>query len=419
MNLRNRIISLLLLTLLLIGALAVPVAAVDRTYTFYGTVGKTEYFIMFSDAYDEILEATIYNGVIPGMSLDVAGGATLGLVGVPTTDGEFSVFITLKTKNLGTIDIKATVYLNPAPPSGTPEITKNPTGETVVEGDSATFIARADHVRQYHWEIAIADACIDCADLESYIGRGVKVSGWDTDTLVISNIPKELNGAYVWCQFVGAEDSVDSAAAMITVTAQKDATPVVTKHPTEETVEEGGEAIFVAKAKYAQSYLWQLVSPNGTVYNCTDAPGQFPGLRISGADTERIVLSNIPLELDGYRIFCKFTAGSMVSSDKASIHVNAKATEPTETEPTETQPPETHPQQTTPPATEPPAVQPGATEPIFGPGGTMTEPPQNMDNGGGNNNSTVILAAIIGISVIAVAAITAFVILKLKGVSQK
>ena len=108
MNLRNRIISLLLLTLLLIGALAVPVAAVDRTYTFYGTVGKTEYFIMFSDAYDEILEATIYNGVIPGMSLDVAGGATLGLVGVPTTDGEFSVFITLKTKNLGTIDIKAT-----------------------------------------------------------------------------------------------------------------------------------------------------------------------------------------------------------------------------------------------------------------------------------------------------------------------
>ena len=254
MNIRSKVSRILTMTLILVmmvSLLIVPASAADREYTFNGTQGNTEYFVMFSDAYDEILEAKIYNGVIPGMSLDVAGGATLGLVGVPTSAGEFKVFITMTTRKLGTMDIKVTVNIAEAY-HGTPVITKHPTGESVVEGDNATFIAKADYARQYRWEIAIADAVIDCKDLPSYLGKGVQVSGYDTNTLFIQNIPKELDGAFVWCVFVGAESSVDSDAAKITVKPAKDATPEVTKHPTDETVEEGGSAVFVAKAKYAQ-----------------------------------------------------------------------------------------------------------------------------------------------------------------------
>ena len=249
----KRVCSLLCAVMLLtvfLAPLIQPARAADQEYTFYGTVGETEYFIIHSNAYDEILEAEIYNGVIPGMLLDVSGGATLGLAGIPTTDGEFKVFITMKTKGLGTVDIKVTVYINPAESSsGVPKVTKNPTGETVVEGESATFIARADNVRQYCWQFALADASFDASELASYIGKGVKVSGWNSEKLVIENIPKELDGLYVWCQFVGAEASVDSAAAVLMVVPLEDASPVVTKHPTSETVEEGGSAEFVARAK--------------------------------------------------------------------------------------------------------------------------------------------------------------------------
>lgn len=415
----SQVFSFILLFTLLLGQVAVPAEAADLEYNFVATVGETTYLIIISDAYDEITEAKIYNGVIPGLELDVAGGATLGLVGVPTTDGEFTVFIELTTQKTGTRDIKVTVAVNPADPSGLPVVTKDPTGETVVEGESATFIARADNVTSYVWEIAIADASIDCADLSSYIGKGIQVSGYDTDTLVISNIPKELNDAYVWCQFVNADGSVCSTAAKITVIAEKDATPVVTKHPTDETVEEGGEAVFVAKAKYAQEYLWQFVSPDGITYDCADAPGMFSGLKVSGANSERIVLSNIPLELNGYRIYCRFTAGDTAASNMAKIYV----TEKSETEPPTEETTEAPTEASTEASTEEPtdalseAFKGVSTE-------TKTDNQENVPDKAGrehetaddqNGNDVLIIVAIVAAAAVAVAGITAFVILKLRG----
>ena len=416
----SRILAVVLLLSLFMGSAVLPAKAVDQEYNFIATVGETTYLIIMSDAYDEITSAKIYNGVIPGLELDVAGGATLGLVGVPTTDGEFSVFITLTTQKLGTLDIRVNVNVNPAAPTGLPVVTKDPTGETVVEGESATFIARADNVVSYVWEIAIADASIDCKDLPSYLGKGVKVSGYNTDTLVISNIPKELDGAYVWCQFVNGDGSVTSMAAKLTVIAEEDATPVVTKHPTDETVEEGGEAVFVAKAKYAQEYLWRFVSPEGITYDCADAPDTFKGLQVSGADTERIVLKNIPAELDGYRIYCRFTAGDVVSSNMAKLYVTEKPTEPPTEEPTEV-PAEEPTEVPTEEPTETPTEEPTeATKANSGKNtankdmsGKANKNQKNTDSQG--NNTALIIVAIIAATVVALAGIAAFVILKLKG----
>ena len=92
----KRVCSLLCAVMLLtvfLTPLIQPASAADQEYTFYGTVGETEYFIIHSNAYDEILEAEIYNGVIPGMLLDVSGGATLGLAGIPTTSGEYRTYL--------------------------------------------------------------------------------------------------------------------------------------------------------------------------------------------------------------------------------------------------------------------------------------------------------------------------------------
>ena len=414
----KRVCSLLCVMMLLTVLLAPLIQhanAADQEYTFYGTVGETEYFIIHSNAYDEILEAKIYNGVVPGMWLEVSGGATLGLAGVPTTSGEFKVFITMKTKGLGTVDIKVTVYINPAEPSssGVPKVTKNPTGETVVEGESATFIARADNVRQYCWQFALADASFDASELASYIGKGVKVSGWNSEKLVIENIPKELDGLYVWCQFVGAEASVDSTAAVLMVVPLEDATPIVTKHPTNETVEEGGEAVFVAKAKYAQEYLWQLVTPEGNTYDCDFIHQYFPGLKVTGATTERLTLSNIPLELNGSRIRCLFTAGYTTASDEAKLYVTEKPTEPPTEEPTETPTEE---------STEPPIEKPSKApmeKPTEAPeeshsSGDFTEINRNDKDEGQEKDNTLLIVLIISVAAIAIAAIVGFTVLKLQ-----
>jgi hypothetical protein len=281
-----------------------------------------------------------------------------------------------------------------------------------VEGESATFIARADNVVSYVWEIAIADASIDCKDLPSYLGKGVKVSGYNTDTLVISNIPKELDGAYVWCQFVNRDGSVTSMAAKLTVIAEEDATPVVTKHPTDETVEEGGEAVFVAKAKYAQEYLWRFVSPEGITYDCADAPDTFKGLQVSGADTERIVLKNIPVELDGYRIYCRFTAGDVVSSNMAKLYVTEKPTVPPTEEPTEA--PTEEPTET---PTEEPTEETKANSDKNTANKDMSGKANKnqKDTDSPGSNTALIIVGIIAATVVALAGIAAFVILKLKG----
>ncbi|MBE7018171.1 MAG: hypothetical protein E7420_08530 [Ruminococcaceae bacterium] len=417
-----RTFSILIVILMLICSFPIFSYASYEEYSFYGTEGKTEYFIIHTNAYDEITEGYIVHGEIPGMWLEISGGATLGLAGVPTEDGEYVVDITMTTVGLGTVDYRVTVYVNPAESSeGVPVVTKNPTSETVIEGDSATFIARANNARQYVWEIALADAALTCEEAAAYFGKGVSFTGYNTDTLVIHNIPEELNGAYVWCQFVGAEESVTSTVAQLTVTPAEKATPVVTKNPTDETVEVGGQAVFVAKAKYAQSYCWQLVSPEGVRYNCSVAADDFKGLTVYGANTEQIVLDNIPIELNGYRIRCIFTAGEDASSEMAHLYVIEKDSEK-DPDATPAQSPDVS---QAPSETETPADNPVNSKPPKNNGETDEKTPQKpeaeepsaapeTDDGGAKNN-TIIIVAIIAGAAVAIAAIGAFVFLKLKG----
>ena len=326
--------GLLILLTLLVCILPLTVSA--QSVSFSGTVGSSETFWFHMD-YDSTVEsASIDNGSVPpGMYLGFPNPASVTLTGTPSQAGSYRMYISVYTDTGDWLQYTVDVTIQEAekptekPASGTPKVTKNPTGETVIAGESAVFIARADHTRQYVWEIAIADAVLDCVDLPGYLGGNIQVSGANTERLVLSNIPESLNNAYVRCRFVGAEESVYSEYAKIRVIAQKDATPVVTKDPTDETVDEDGAAVFVATAKYAQVYRWQMISPEDVVYDCATASTHFPGLKVTGANTERLTLSNIPAELDGYRIRCEFTAGSVVFSKSAKLHVNPKPTEAT------------------------------------------------------------------------------------------
>ena len=96
--------------------------------------------------------------------------------------------------------------------------------------------------------------------------------------------------------------------------------PVVTKHPTSETLFEGGYCQFVARADNSTGMIWKLIAPNGTVYNANATP--FKQLGVDGMYSTCLTLSNIPLEMSGYQAYAEFLGTQTVSSKAATITVN-------------------------------------------------------------------------------------------------
>lgn len=124
------------------------------------------------------------------------------------------------------------------------KITKNPTGETVNVGGSATFIARADNAYSRVWRIVSKDTTktVNAKNASSYFS-GLTVSGADTDTLVLSNIPASMNEWSVECKFIAADGKtylcttgaiirVNGATSSTTATAATTTKPQATYNPT-------------------------------------------------------------------------------------------------------------------------------------------------------------------------------------------
>lgn len=108
--------------------------------------------------------------------------------------------------------------------------------------------------------------------------------------------------------------------------------PVVTKHPTSENVREGGYAEFVARADSCLDIIWHLQNPGGSIDVLAEkAPNRFPGLVVTGLNSERLGLDHIPKELNEWRVRAEFVGqGGNVWSDPAVISVmNQELTAPT------------------------------------------------------------------------------------------
>ncbi|MBQ1361532.1 MAG: hypothetical protein IIY43_00575 [Oscillospiraceae bacterium] len=140
--------------------------------------------------------------------------------------------------------------------------------------------------------------------------------------------------------------------------------PTVTKHPTDETVDIGGECVFIANYSNAIWAVWHFVSPDGkTDYRFDDKAMQtaFPGLKVENGMYSNMSLKNIPAELNGWRVCCEYRNNSgSVRTNYATVNVRgaeaalaAAAPEPTPTPtpeptptPTPTPMPETNPNPT-------------------------------------------------------------------------
>lgn len=163
-----------------------------------------------------------YTGALPnGMQLSYVN-AEIYLTGTPTTAGVYTVTLNIDTEagstsSNVTITVSATAATQ-APVTTKPVVTKNPTGETVEKGGSASFVARADGADSFVWRLVSKDTTntIQAKDASSYFS-GLTVSGTDSERLTLSNIPETLNGWSVECKFINSYGYTCTTGAIITV----------------------------------------------------------------------------------------------------------------------------------------------------------------------------------------------------------
>ena len=146
----------------------------------------------------------------------------------------------------------------------------------------------------------------------SYIGADIYLAGTPTSTGSYSSDISMVTdaGNVTFTLTITVSEAVVPAPTQAPI--QTNQRPVITKNPTGETVEVGGTAQFVARADGATSFVWRIVSADTTnTVTAAEAPSYF-GVTVSGQDTERLTLSNIPKSMNGWAIECKFTnaAGS-------------------------------------------------------------------------------------------------------------
>ena len=99
----------------------------------------------------------------------------------------------------------------------------------------------------------------------------------------------------------------------------------ITKSPENENVKPGGTASFITQAVNYTSCKWYL-SKDGETVEADRAEERFPGLKVAGDGTEKLILSAIPKSLDGWSIYCVFKgAAGSVSTSKARLHVSDSA----------------------------------------------------------------------------------------------
>ncbi len=190
------------------------------------------------------------------------------------------------------------------------------------------------------------------------VTNGFKIFGTPTTTgtYTLQTIAEKKDGGtdtYTVTINVSAEGSQNSSGQQATVVTDNGTNPVVpavinngevtiTKHPTGETVEEGGRALFVARAENADSFNWGLYNPaTDDYYTSSQALGHFAGLDVEvegDASDTTLILSNIPYSLDGWfaeaRFFGTdktnraFSNGARITVISETMHTPSITTQP-------------------------------------------------------------------------------------------
>ena len=308
---KNRILTIALsLVLLCAVVLTVPFAVSAESVSFDLTKGTYAEKSVYSTQ-GEIVHYDS-SGSIPGMSLG-SNGSGIKLMGTPTETGRHGMNVTIYVRDA---EEELTVNLTIDVEVKTADVTLSTITKHYTVGDKVDL-----ELDDFSTGGEIMDG--------SYSGElptGVKIQFFDSFVTLSGQVTK--SGTYS-VKIKAYDDSSDGWRYQTVTFTVEDAVietipePKVTKHPTGETVTVGESAVFIARADHADEIIWRLVSPDKeTTYECKEASKHFDGLKVSGYDQEKLILSHIPLELDGWKVEAKFVGpGGTAWSKGAKVSV--------------------------------------------------------------------------------------------------
>ena len=300
----------LALALLCAVVLAVPFAVSAESVSYDLTKGTYADKTVYSTQGDIVHYDS--SGSIPGMSLG-SNGSAIKLMGTPSETGRHGMNVTIYVRDA---EEELTVSLTIDVEVKTADVTLSTITKHYTVGDKVDL-----ELDDFSTGGEIFDG--------SYSGElptGVNIQFFDSYVTLTGQVTK--SGTY--SVKIKAYDDFSEGWRYQTVKfTVEDAVietvpePKITKHPTGETVTVGESAVFIARADHADEIIWRLVSPDkATTYECKDAPKHFDGLKVSGYNEEKLILSNIPLELDGWKAEAKFVGeGGTVWSKGAKVTV--------------------------------------------------------------------------------------------------
>lgn len=215
------------------------------------------------------------------------------------------------------------------------------------------------------------------------VSGGIVISGGSPNAAPPSSLPAESgiqinsNGNIVLgpsSPSAGSSSDSGKKAGSVYVVAppqEEHLSPVITKNPSGETVDNGGSAVFVARADNASYITWYLLDAGGTVRYPAASIGQYvEGVTAAGANSERLVVSGLNEKMNGWMAECEFSNeyGSVMSTVAA---INVLAPTPTPT-PAPTPTPTPAPTPTPTPAPTPTPVLPKSPAGGTGTGGSSS-----------------------------------------------
>lgn len=211
-------------------------------------------------------------------------------------------------------------------PMPAPVITKDPTGESLMEGESAMFIARAENAEKIEW--FLVDPERRNYNAPGYVASlypGFSFTGRNSEVFEIYNVPLELDGWSAVCVFTNSGDSIESSPAEITVTEFKAESPTITSHPQGVSKTKGESTILSVLANNESGgtlkYQWYMSNTGSQNLN-----------PISGANSS----SYTPPQTVGTVYYTVAVWTSYNDRDSAKIYSNPAAVTYTEVKPSAT-----------------------------------------------------------------------------------
>ncbi len=157
----------------------------------------------------------------------------------------------------------------------------------------------------------------------------------------------------------------------LAVPASAAGAPKLTKQPETGTTDEKGTVTFSIKASNFKGLTWKFVNPEtGEEYTGKTVSSAFRGLKVDGANKQKITLRNVPDEMHGWTVYAHLTGnGYEVDSDHVLLLVYGmadSAAAATETDAAPADETEVVPVDPAAPAEQPaaPAEQPAAPAPV-------------------------------------------------------